>query len=312
MKNILVIKLGALGDFVQALGPMQAIRNHHAGARITLLTTKPYKDLARASGYFDDIWTDDKPKVLQVSGWLALRRRLRGGHFSRVYDLQTSDRSGFYYKLLGPAPRPEWSGIVPGCSHPDDNPKRDFIHTVLRQRIQLNKAGIENVPEPDLSWLDRDANRFALEKPYVLLVTGGAMHRMDKRWGLEKYRVVADSLLDQGMHPVLIGGKAETEYLVGFTEHCPGVVNLCGQTDLLDIAALARAAKMAVGNDTGPMHLISAVGCPSLVLYSQASNPELCGQLGRAVEIVQVPDLNQLESKEVMVRIHGLMATAGA
>ncbi|MEP0337122.1 MAG: lipopolysaccharide heptosyltransferase family protein, partial [Alphaproteobacteria bacterium] len=40
-RNILVIKLSALGDFVQALGPMQAIRAHHPGARVDLLTTPP-------------------------------------------------------------------------------------------------------------------------------------------------------------------------------------------------------------------------------------------------------------------------------
>ena len=45
---VLVIKLGALGDFVQALGPFAAIRRHHADARVTLLTTASYEELARA------------------------------------------------------------------------------------------------------------------------------------------------------------------------------------------------------------------------------------------------------------------------
>jgi len=52
-ERILVIKLGALGDFVQALGPFAAIRAHHPAADIVLLTTRPYADLGRASGYFD-------------------------------------------------------------------------------------------------------------------------------------------------------------------------------------------------------------------------------------------------------------------
>ena len=54
--HILVIKLAALGDFVQALGPCAAIRQHHKDARITLLTTAPFEDLARQSGYFDEVW----------------------------------------------------------------------------------------------------------------------------------------------------------------------------------------------------------------------------------------------------------------
>src|SRR6266568_4059670 len=47
--RILVIKLGALGDFVQALGPAAAIRAHHPEAAITLLTTAPFAELARAA-----------------------------------------------------------------------------------------------------------------------------------------------------------------------------------------------------------------------------------------------------------------------
>ncbi|MEC7538546.1 MAG: ADP-heptose--LPS heptosyltransferase, partial [Pseudomonadota bacterium] len=41
-RPVLVIKLGALGDFVQALGPFSAIRAHHADQRIALLTTPPF------------------------------------------------------------------------------------------------------------------------------------------------------------------------------------------------------------------------------------------------------------------------------
>ncbi|SVC64277.1 uncharacterized protein METZ01_LOCUS317131, partial [marine metagenome] len=50
--GILVIKLGALGDFIQACGPFKAIREHHSGAKITLLTTKPFASIAVASNYF--------------------------------------------------------------------------------------------------------------------------------------------------------------------------------------------------------------------------------------------------------------------
>ena len=104
-QRILVIKLSALGDIVQALGPMAAIRRHHAGAHVTALTTDPYVALLRSSPYFDDVWLDARPPLWHVPGWLALRHRLRTGRFDRVYDLQTSDRSGFYFRLLGPAAR---------------------------------------------------------------------------------------------------------------------------------------------------------------------------------------------------------------
>ncbi|MEI9890557.1 MAG: hypothetical protein WDN45_08135 [Caulobacteraceae bacterium] len=62
-RRILVIKLGALGDFVQALRAMAEIRRAHPKARITLLTTPPYVELAQASGYFDAVDEGGRPKA---------------------------------------------------------------------------------------------------------------------------------------------------------------------------------------------------------------------------------------------------------
>jgi len=61
-EHILVIKLGALGDFVISLGAMKSIRQKHPDAHITLLTTKPFKFFAQQSQYFNDIWVDERPK----------------------------------------------------------------------------------------------------------------------------------------------------------------------------------------------------------------------------------------------------------
>jgi len=299
-ERILVIKLGALGDFVQALGPMAGIRKHHPGAHMVLLTTKPYVDFAKASGLFDDVWVDEfRPKAWQLGRVLKLRQKLKSGAFTRVYDLQTSDRSSFYYYILGPGRRPEWSGIAPGCSHPHANSARGDMHTIERQREQLKMAGIDDVPAPDLSWARADVSRFALAPPYALLVPGGAPHRPDKRWSAERYAKLANHMLAEGITPVLLGTRAEQGVLKLIGHEAPGCVNLCSKTDFLDLATLAQGAKVAVGNDTGPMHLIAAAGCASLVLYSHDSNPALCAQRGPRVEIIRRESLESLKEAEV-------------
>ena len=299
-ENVLIIKLGALGDFVQALGPAKAIRDHHAGATVVLLTTKPYVPLAEASGLFDEIWTDDhKPKAWQVGKVRGLARLLRSGHFHRVYDLQTSDRSSFYYRLFGFGKKPEWSGIARGCSHPHANPNRDNMHTIERQAEQLNMAGIENVPMPDLSFATKDVSQFGIEKPFALLVPGGAPHRPAKRWPVDKFVQLANHLFSEGITPVLLGARAEQAIMGVVEREAPGTVNLCAKTDFVDIAVLARGAALAVGNDTGPMHMISLAGCPSVVLYSHDSNPDLCAQRGPKVEILRKPSLEDLGDDEV-------------
>ncbi|CCG39784.1 glycosyltransferase family 9 protein [Magnetospirillum molischianum] len=303
-RRILVIKLGALGDFVQALGPFAAIRARFPTASITLLTTRPFVGLARACPWFDEVWIDDKPRFWQIRRLLTLRRRLRGGGFDRVYDLQTSDRSSSYFRLIGGTV--EWSGIARGCSHPHANPNRDRMHTIERQREQLAMAGIPDVPPPDLSWVAAGTTTdFGLGDPYVLICPGGAAHRPAKRWPAERFGAVAARLTKRGLIPVLLGTEAEAEAIATIRATCPKAVDLSGRTGFLDILGLGRSAVAAIGNDTGPMHLIAAAGCPSVVLFSADSNPDLCAPRGR-VTILRRPnlaDLGEAETTAALIRL---------
>ncbi len=305
MTDVLVVKLGALGDFVQALGPFAAIRRHHGNGRITLLTTGPFADFAEASGAFDRVWTEGRAGWPRAGAWLRLRRRLRGGGFRRIYDLQTSDRSSFMYHLFWPGPYPEWSGIAKGCSHPHANPERDSMHTIERQAEQLAMAGVGPVPAPDLAWAEADVQRFGLPRPYGLLIPGGAAHRPQKRWPGERFGAVAAWLAGKGVLPVVVGAAGETGRQETILEACPGARGLAGETSLLDLAGLAQGAALAVGNDSGPLHLAAAAGCPTVVLYSAESDPALCAQRGRAVTILRRNRLADLRIDEVTGALEG-------
>ena len=284
--KILVIKLGALGDFIQACGPFKAIRNYHEDAHITLLTTAPFASLARSSGWFNEIWLDDRPVWYQFSAWLALRRRLIDGNFERVYDLQTADRSGWYFRQFPKRDRPDWSGIVRGCSHPHTNPRRNYMHTVDRQAEQLHMAGIEDVSCANLDWLNADITDFDYAPKFALLVPGGAAARKQKRWPLGGYVALAQRLMKCGVAVCLIGDASESELQNSIGKAAVGVVELAGETDFAQIAALARRSYVTIGNDTGPMHIIASCGAPTVVLFGNASNPALCAPRGSNVVVV--------------------------
>ena len=298
-ENILIIKLGALGDIVQATGPFAAIRAHHEDARITLLTGFAYSAFLKKSGWFDDVWVDERPGWKNWRAWFRLRHRLKQGRFVRVYDLQTSDRASSYFHLMLPGSRPEWSGIARFASHPHDNKKRDQMHTVDRQVEQLNMAGIETVPAPSLDWVNADVSCFGLTAPYVLLVPGGSAHRPEKRWPVGYFTELARRLVAHGVTPVLIGAGADAHATGTVDSFCEGARDLTAETSFAEIAALARSALGAVGNDTGPMHIIATAGCPTVALYSFASDPALCAQKGADVTILRRDLLTELSVDEV-------------
>lgn len=307
--KVLVIKLGALGDFVLAMAAMKRIREAHLDDHITLLTTPPFEALAHASGWFDIIETDGRPK-----GWLGelkMIRRLRRERYDRVYDLQTSSRSSAYFRFLNP--RPEWSGIAKGASHPHANPRRDFMHTLERQADQLKFAGIwpdaptepGTAPPPDLSFMVDAAASTTL--PYALLVPGGSAHRLDKRWPAGRFAQLARALKERGLEVQIIGGPQEKSVAEEIVHAVPGVQDLTGKTDFADIARLGAGATLAVGNDTGPLHLIAAAGAPTIALFSDASDPALCAPRGK-VRVLHSPDLGDLPVSAVLEAAQELIA----
>jgi ADP-heptose:LPS heptosyltransferase len=300
--RVLVIKLAALGDFVQAFGPFAAIRAHHPDAEITLLTTPPYAELARRSPWFDAVWSDGRPSWGDVTSWWGLARKLRSADFARVYDLQTSRRSSRYRLLVGP--RAEWSGIARGASHPHANPRRDAMHTVERQREQLEMAGIRHFPPPEMDWLDADLGAFALPPRFALLVPGASPERPGKRWPSERYGELA---ADLGLPAAVVGGATEKPLAQEIGDQAPSTLDLTGRTDFAALGALGRRAAFAVGNDTGPIHLIAAVGCPTLALFGPESDPTLCAPRGPAVTVLRRERLAALTVPEVRAAVAALV-----
>jgi ADP-heptose:LPS heptosyltransferase len=305
-RRILVIRLSALGDFIQALGPFAAIRQHHAGDRITLLTTRPFAGFARELGYFDEVLVDDRPAPLALGGWLALRRRLRQGGFDRVYDLQTSHRSGAYAALFLPG-MPEWSGTCWGCSHRHANPDRDRQHTLDKQEEQLLMAGIYPTPLPALPPLDRALPEHLTGRNFVLLAPGSSPRHLATRWPAAWFGMLARALDDAGYLPVVVGAAAEAPLAATVREACPAALDLVGQTDLGTLAALAQRAALTVGNDTGVCHLAAAAGGPVIVLFSRASEPTRHAPRGRLVRVLAEPDLNDLAADTVIAEAATLL-----
>ncbi len=296
---ILVIKLGALGDVIVSFGPLAAIRRHHPHAAITVLTTPPFGDLYRRSGHVAEVWTDGRLRLWRVGAVLDLRARLRSARFSRVYDLQTNDRTALYYRLMGPGRRPEWSGTARGCSHPHTNPRRRGMHALDRMAEQLAIAGVHGVTRPDLDWMDATLDDLALPERFVLLVTGSSPGRPEKRWPHSRFARLANRLADRGLASVLVGTRAEADANREIAAASASVVDLTGRTSLDQLAALARRAEGAVGNDTGPMHLAALVGCPSLVLFSASSDPARHAPVGHDVGLIQQAQLSDLSVDRV-------------
>jgi ADP-heptose:LPS heptosyltransferase len=302
MNRVLVIKLSALGDFIIATSGFQAVHNYHKTAHITLLTTKLYEDFAQSMGVFDEIWVDERPKITQPLKLLNFRQKLRQANFDRIYDFQGVDRTALYHRLLGPGKKPEWVGTVQGCSHYISRVTLAPHYHQDRVRMLLAAGGINELPELDVRSYATSVDHFNLPRPYALLVPGASQAHGDwKKWSPENYANVAQFLTDQGIYPVIIGGPSDDNSAI--LKLCSSVIDLTGKTTFQEVIGLAKEAVIAIGNDTGPMHIAAASHCPVVVLFSGQHKPEVVGPRGKSYVHLQVDHLKDLSSSKVIEAI---------
>ena len=279
-KKILVIKFGGLGDVILSLSAMYSIFRKFK-RKITLLTEEPFNDLLKKSNWFDDIQTI-KRSMFYSYDIFQIKRKLKYEEFSEIFDLQTSRRSSYYLKLFKNSGG-QTNGIGKYSTISHQNIKRNFMHTIKRQEDQLSLSNIKFIKNPDLKWLYNQNSKFK-EKQIGLIVPGGSGTRMNKRIPLKIFFRITSLFLSNNVTPFLIGGLDDINVCNKIKEKFPESRNLCLKTNFFDIGSLARKSLFAVGNDTGPMHIISRANKKTLILFTKNSNPDLCCPVGEKVE----------------------------
>lgn len=142
---------------------------------------------------------------------------------------------------------------------------------------------IKNLPFPKLSVDKKNRARllqeFGLNKELkrVALVPG-AEYGASKRWPLEYYRFVAESLVAKGLEVIVLGGAKEVALGEAICKNLTGAYNLCGKTSLTDAIDTMSLADLAIANDSGLMHLASAVDINVFAIYG-ATSPDFAPPL---------------------------------
>lgn len=91
-----------------------------------------------------------------------------------------------------------------------------------------------------------------------------------KNWTNEGYIEVIKYAQSKGMDVILLGGRSDIELNTCelLAAQCPNVLNMCGKTNLRELAAYLSLSKVLVAPDSGSMHLASALGVPTIGLFA--------------------------------------------
>ncbi len=297
MSNILIIKLGSLGDVVQISGALRDIREHHKNAKITILTTSKYLNLFRDCPYIDNCLEDERLPRYNIFYLLRLKKIVNSLNFTKVYDLQNSNRTNFYKKFLFNIK--DWSSSK-------DIPENQYNNSVLKRfDEQLRKSNIETryTLKPDFSWAAERANNYKLntDKKYILFFPFCSKELVHKRW---PYFPELINLIKQN-HPqyelVVAPGPDEIEEAKSFNIMIALNENL--PLNFFELASLIKKSHLVIANDTGPAHMAAHLGARGFTLFGPHTTPEKVSIEREKFIALQTMDLKSLYADRVYALI---------
>ena len=280
-KNILIVKLSAIGDVIHALPVAHALKKCYPNARITWVVEKPAYDLLTNNPDIDEIIIFDKPKFKSLSGILrhapAFIGLLRQRKFDLALDLQGLFKSSIISFLSGADTRLVYENTREGsqllsrrisgeCANGHVVDRYLDVVRALDCQVEKPVFTVHITPE-EAAVTSRIATQVGLnlDRPYVVLALGA--NWPNKIWPFEHFATLSDRLYKEKIIPVMIGGpgdKVMANQLSALTDIMP--IDLTGQTTLKQLAFIIKGARAFVGGDTGPMHLAVAMGTPTVAL----------------------------------------------
>jgi ADP-heptose:LPS heptosyltransferase len=170
---------------------------------------------------------------------------------------------------------------------------RARLHAVDRVLRVAAALGIAN-PEPLFRLpVGQDERRFALEVlaplPKPRLILNPAARWLTKRWSPEHFAAIARRAVAEFGAGLITVGSPDDRHLARAVRNHLGslpLLDLCGRTTLLQLAALASEADLFVSGDTGPLHLAAAAGAAVVGIYT-CTDPRLTGPYGPRAATVQ-------------------------
>ncbi len=297
MSNILIIKLGSLGDVVQISGALKDIREHHKNEKITILTTSKYLNLFKNCPYVDDCLEDERLPRYNIFYLLKLRKIINSLNFTKVYDLQNSNRTNFYRKFIF---------NIEYWSSSKDISENKYNNSVL-QRFddQLRKSNIKTLYtlKPDFSWAAEKANNYNLDtdKKYILFFPFCSKDLLHKRW---PYFSDLINLIKQN-HPqyelVVAPGPDEIVEAKNFNIKIALNNNLA--LNFFELASLIKKSHLVIANDTGPAHMAAHLGAKGFTLFGPHTTPDKVSIEREKFIALQTVDLKLLFADRVYALI---------
>lgn len=293
VKNILIYRLGSLGDTVIALPCFHKIREVYPHATITLLTNRPVASKAPplesvlGSNYFFN-HTIDYPIGTRNPLVLAnLLKQIRSLHIDTLINLTenrtefASSRDIFFFRLCGIKTFlgfPEMKKDFEVCIDYETGLYEWEAKRLVRRIATLGEIDLQSASYWDLKLTDAEVTAAkailkGVPKPIFAISTGTKFQTND--WGQDNWLSLISQLrpLLSKWTLIMIGSQEDAHFANSCVKLWGEGLNLCGKTSPRLSAAILKHTELFIGHDSGPMHLAACVGIQCVGIFSARNRP---------------------------------------
>jgi heptosyltransferase I len=310
--RIAIVRLTSLGDVVHTLPVAHALRRQSPNAYIVWIVEEREQTLLVNNPAVDEVvvgptrrWRRElrtpTGAIRVLKEWQGLRDRLRSLRLDVAIDVQGLLKSTLFTVLTRAPVR-----IGFGWRHARDpfsslftthwvTPPPDAVHMVHKNLSLLEPLGISvepiAFPLPVMPEAEQRAEAHLQAQGVTphdrVVVLLPATRRRAKQWPPTYYRQLAERLAkENGAYVLLVGAPSEDDLLQHIARGLDGHRILTCVPRLPDLAAFLHRAHLAIGNDTGPLHLAAALGVPTIGLYGPTRS-EQNGPYGPRIRAIQ-------------------------
>ncbi len=306
--KILIIKLSAIGDVVQTLPALEAIKKNYPDSEITWVVEEAAAGILEGHPLIDHVLASRRKEwflelknpftVIRGLGHIiSFVRELRGTHYDIAIDFQGLLKSGILIGLaradrkIGFDRSRELSFIFLN----EKLPPYDVEKHALERYLDVARYLGATDPSPECT-LPIDQERKTIknrlegirEQGRMLIVVNPVARWATKLWPEKNFAELADRLIREKKATVIFTGSGEDRALNDRILSMMGekAVNWAGKTTLKELAALATLSNIFITTDTGPMHLAAAAGTRVIALFGPTA-PWRTGPYGPSHAIIR-------------------------
>ena len=239
-------------------------------------------------------------------------RNLKKYNFSKIYDLQNSNRTSFYKNILFKNSNKDiWSSSL--TTLPEGKTKQEFDKLSVLDRfnhqIKTSNLVSKHTLCPDFSWACCDIinlkNEYNLNK-YILLFPFCSPHLTIKRWPY--YNELSNKIKNEfnDEYKIIIApGPEEIKESSKIDAEC--ILDNGQSLNISQLASIIKDSAFVISNDTGPAHIAAHLGVRGLALFGPHKPAKLVSIEREKFRAIQVEDLNKLSADKVFERMLGLL-----